>query len=260
MGEQAGRSVLKRFWWAGLVLLAAFLLWVPPLDRSMDAGLADRAERSLGSGITVEDERNDFAQMGTGDKKEGKPNNPQAYNYSYLDIRSVSMSIDEEYLYSKIRFWGTIPERPPEIGGDRIAGNGVKVNLVDEKGADQVIFLVDYTYLPVLGTPAISTYYFNGPTGIPEPEDKRFSRQDFDSKVSGGPGTDYLLGALPLGKIGIAKGQVLYFAVAAEAESSRYDHAAVDALGGSGKMPAVIRWDTRTNKFGKDDGFYSGAK
>lgn len=262
--QQPKKSFFRRFWWIGAIAavliigVGSYSYFFYVINVKMSDDFLNRTEKSLSSGITIEDEENDFASMGVKEIKEGgKPNNPAGYNYPYLDIKFVSAGIDKEYLYFKIQFRGTIPESPTVIDGDKIIGNGIKVNIVDENGEDMAILLLAYNFVPVLNFPLIGTYYLNGPTGIKEPEGKRFSDQDYDSKVSGGAGTDYLIGALPFKKIGLSQGQTIYFTVSAEAESEKYDHAAVDVLGGHGKMPAVIKWKSGTKEFEIDDDFYT---
>lgn len=87
------------------------------------------------------------------------------------------------------------------------------------------------------------------PTGIEWPEEDRFRSQRRDSKISGGSGYDYVMGAFPLAKLGLKKGATGYFSFGLEAGSHKYSHAAVDKLGGSGKNAATIKWVIGSNKY-----------
>jgi len=236
----------------GIFLYSYYVIYM-----GLPAEMQNLAEQAFIAGITIEDNENDFAQMGEkpGDSEE-KPNNPVAYPLAYADVKSVTLGADEEYLYCKMEFWGKIPNQPAEIGDDKISGTGIKVNITNSKGEDQEIWMLGFGYLPVLDLPTLNTYYFYGPTGIQEPEDKRFSGRGGDSKIAGGAGTDYVMGALPLAHTGMSLGQEIFFSVSVETASLKYDHATVDVLGGQGKMPALITWKLGTNIFQVENDFY----
>lgn len=222
----------------------------------MDAGFLQKAQTALSVGVTIADSDNDFADMGKKDNTKEKPNNPESYKFSFLDIKNVSFGMDEDYLYCKTQFSGTIPGRPPKVENDRIKNYGVKLNLVSQKGVDQIVLHFAYDFLTPFSSTFQSCFYSSEPTGIKEPEDAQFARRDEDCKVLGGAGTDYLLVALPIKKLNITFGQELFLAVSGEAESAVYDHASVDVLGGYWKMPAVITWKAGTQEFKVDNEFY----
>ncbi|MRS05693.1 hypothetical protein EG832_21125, partial [bacterium] len=209
--------------------LGIFLYIYYSLQKNMPESLQAKADQVLTTGITITDPENDFALMG--EKQAGsteKPNNPTAYPLPYADVRSVSLGVDENYLYCRVVFWGEIPERPAQFGDDTITSTGVKVNVTNSQGEDQEIWMLGFGYLPVIEIPTLNTYYFYSPTGIKEPEDKRFSGRGEDSKVTGGAGTDFLMGAFPLARTGLSLGQEIYIAISVESASRIYDHATVD--------------------------------
>jgi hypothetical protein len=252
-------KIIKRFWWIVpivIVLIIAIYAYFYEINNHINPEQLTKTELILKSGITIEDDKNDFASMGGAkDRPDVKPNNPIAYTYPYLDIKSVTAAIDKDNLYFKIQFYDTIPEKATQIKDDKIIDNGTKFNLVNEKGEDQLILVLNYNYLP-LSMNITGTYYFYGPTGIVDPEPQRFSERGSDSKIYGGPSSDYLIGILPLEKTGIVYGQVIYFTVSNESGSIKFDHASVDSLGGQGKQPALIKWNTGTNDFEVINNFY----
>lgn len=253
----------KKYWKAGLVIIAVtiisaagYVYYYYFINMPMGEDFRVQAEQALNSGITVEDPKNDFVTFGS-NKEEVMPtdtNNPSPYQLAYFDLKTLSVGVDEKYFYYKATFYDIIPESATTIGDDTISGNGCKVELTDAEGVNQALLSTDFNYL--LKASMIGTYYFTGPTGIEWPEDDRFARKDSDGKVFGGPGTDYLMGAFPLEKLGLKKGDTIHFTFSMEASSKKYTHAAVDVLRGSGKMPALIEWQSGTNQFNVNDDFY----
>lgn len=240
------------------LILGLYLVYYYLVFKSIPASLGSKAETLLSSGITIEDPQGDFAYMGQ--KPSGsteKPNNPVAYPLNQADVRSVTLAADDKNLYLKIRFWGVIPNRPDRIGEDTILNTGIKVNITDPSGEDQQIWFLSFGYLPVVNMPALNTYYFYDPTGIREPEDARFSGRGGDSKITGGAGTDSILGVFPLYRTGLKLGDPIHLSVSVESSSKLYDHATVDVLGGTEKMPALITWTLGTTDFRVQDDFYT---
>ncbi len=205
------------------------------------------AESAFRSGVTIEDEQNDFVMMGT-NKEEPNENNPSPYRLSYLDIKSLQLGADEKYLYYKVTFQEMIPQSGTKVGDDQILDPGMKLNLVDDQNQDYAILDLGYSYLP-LGLYNIGTYYYYGPTGVVWPEENRFLHQDYDSKIFGGPGYEYVMGAFPLKKLGLGIKQEVNLTLSIEARSKKYSHAAVDNLGGEDKMPGIITWKIGGKQF-----------
>jgi hypothetical protein len=268
MENTGEKSFFKRFWWIILIISILAILIIGgcaffyvrySIWMKMDPPLVSRAENALSAGIKINDGEDDFVIMGS-NKEVPNENNPSPYKLSSLDIKSLELGMDESHLYYKVSFFDTIPKTPTAVGKDMIRSIGCKLEIVDQNGKDQEILAVDYGYLPKINIPSLNTYYFYGSTGIEEPESARFAHQDHDSKVFGGGGTNYILGAFPLTKLKIQQGQEIHLAFSMEARSDSYTHAAVDVLGGHSKMPAVIRWDTKTNKYERNDDFYRTEK
>lgn len=253
---QPKKSIWKWFRWVllsiGIIIigLGFSLYFFYIIYMRMDSQMLQKAHEALSLGITIEDEQNDFVSVRDKNEKEGDNlNNLDGYKYPFLDLKSVSVGIDDRYLYWKVQFRGEIPNRPHKINGDKIVAQGVGISIVNKYGEEQVGLAMNCDFLPIVDIPTIGTYYFYGPTGIEEPEDKRFAHQGIDSKISGGGGTDYLIGALPLKKIDIISGQDVYFSVSVETGSAKDDHFAVDVLKGEKKDPAVIKWKSGTKVY-----------
>ncbi len=213
-----------------------------------------QAETALANGIIINDPAQDFPLMGQkGENVKEKPNNDNPYNLPFLDIKGVKAAKDGNYLYFKVIFFDKIPKRIVRLSGDRLLSDGMKVNIVNEKWEEQIDLGISYSFLPWNMNDA-NCFYSTEPTGIEWPENARFAKKNRDCKVY--VGDDYVIGALPIKDQPLLKESIIYFDVQHEAESKKYDHAAVDLLGGKGKMPAVIKWIPETNSFEEDNNFY----
>ncbi len=252
------RLRIKRYLKFLLIAIAIFLIGTGIyyyyryfIEMRMSQNLIERANAAMAQGITVMDDQNDEVSMGAKEpSSKEKPNNPETYKEPYLDIQSLSVGIDDEYFYYKITYYGTIPDLSPHIGNnDAIYANTSKLNIVNDEGEDQVIMYIEYSYLPMLRLPSINTYYSTDPTGIEWPENARFATENRDSKISGGHGTDYVMGAIPLENLHIKKGDTINFVLGNESASKKYDHASMDALGGTWKEGDTIVWKTDTDQY-----------
>lgn len=253
--RQIGKWILAGFGFV-LISLLSFQAYRYLVLMKLPADLQQKAELAFARGITILDESNDFAWMGTGGSG-GKPNNPTGYNLGFNDLKSITLGADDQYIYIKVMFWGTIPDLPPNINGDMIGSTVMKLNFTNEQGVDQAIWMLSFGYLPVVNLTTTNTYYFYGPTGIQEPEDKRFSGRGTDSQVIGGAGYDHLIGALPLKGINLNAGQTVNLCFSVETASDKYDHASVDVLGGHGKMPALITWKLGSDSYQINHDFFN---
>jgi hypothetical protein len=209
----------------------------------LSPALLGRADAAFAQGIAIQDAANDFVDVGG--KATGPDNAPTAsYPLSYVDIKTVQVGADVDWLYFKVIFQSTIPSWPESYQGDLMQGLLVRMSIREDPAQkqDSVILVVGTGWEPLIRLPASNTYFFWGPTGIEEPESQRYAHQDASSKLAGGAGTDYLMGALPMKKLGLALGQTIYFTVEQETKSARYTHASFDALLGEGKASAIIRW------------------
>lgn len=207
------------------------------------------ADKALASGITVLDSKDDFVMLGSNKEELNAEDNPSPYRLDMLDIKSVSLGADNQYLYFKETFYGVIPKKAPVINGDTIQDVGAKGNLRDKSGKEYGGIEVSFGWLPIIGFAADNTYYFYGPTGVEWPESARYTGQGNDSKVYGGVGTDYIMGRFPLARFGLKMGDTINIELPTESGSAKYSHAAVDVLQGKGKTPGLITWTLGTNAY-----------
>jgi len=243
---------------AGFLLFGGYMYYSRVAATHMGEDLAKKAEAALAKGIAISDAEQDFPLMGQkGEDVKEKPNNDNPYNYSFLDLKEAQAGADEDYLYFKLIFFDKIPKDAPQPNGDKILGDGTKVNIVDEKGVEQLDFHMGYDFIP-LGIISSNCFYSTEPTGIEWPEDARFAKTNRDCEVL--VGEDYILGALPIKNNPALKTKQVLFDAQHEAESQKFDHAAVDLLGGQGKMPAVVKWIAGTKDFEVDNDFYTNGK
>lgn len=227
-----------------IIILAALsiLYWYYYDYLKMDGKTLASANAALANGITVSDAKDDFVIMGSNKEEQNAKDNPSPYRLDYLDIKSVSLGADNNYIYYKMTFYNTIPKQAEKVNGDAIVAIAAKAEVVDNDGKEYGGFESSFGYVPVFGIPALNTYYFYGPTGIEWPESARYTGQGKDSKVYGGGGYDYIMGAFPYKKLGIKYGETINIRFPMEVGSRKYTHAAVDVLGGVGKSPALITW------------------
>lgn len=236
----------------GIALYGYYYVWM-----KMSSKMISNAETAFSNGISIDDSKGDFVMMGT-DKEEvmsTDKNNPSPYQVDYLDIKSGQFGADDDYLYFRIKFYAKIPKWPESVSGDRLLNIGDKLHIMTKDGVEQVVVHSDFGWEPVIKIPASNTSYDYCPTGIEWPESARMSCNGRDSKIAGGGGTDYIMGALPLKKLGLKAGETLYLSLDEESKSNKFTHAAVDMLAGTGKMAAVVAWEVGTNKFTLDNNF-----
>lgn len=239
-----------------LVCFAAYSYYARVLATHMSEKEIQQAGAMLAEGISVDDPAQDFPLMGQkGENVKEKPNNDSPYNLAFLDIKEMRAAKDKDYLYFKIIFFDKIPKTLVKLSGDRLLSDGVKVNIVNEKWEEQIDMGLSFDFLP-FGIRDGNCFFSSQPTGIEWPENARFAKTDRDCKIF--VGEDYIIGALPTQDLPILREPYIYFNVQHEAESRKYDHAAVDLLGGRGKMPAVIKWAPETDVFEVYNDFYPG--
>ena len=237
-----------------LLMFAAYQYYSKVLATQMNYTQQQEAEKVLAQGISINDPAQDFPLMGQkGENVKEKPNNDNPYNLPFLDIKEVRAAKDSEYLYFQIIFFDKIPRHLVKLSGDKIISDGIKVNIVNDKGVEQLDLGIAYGYRFLNDA---NCFYSTEPTGIEWPENARFAKENRDCKVF--VGADYVIGALPTKDNALLREPTIYFNVQHEAESRKFDHAAVDLLGGKGKMPAVIKWTPETNEFEIYNDFYPG--
>lgn len=223
----------------------------------MSPNLVKRAEAALANGPTIYDPQNDFLSKELLGKEMDLD---EPYRFSYIDIKSLTVGMDDEYFYYKVNLWGDIPEKPDKVNNDYIVGSGPQLSLMNKKGEIQTSMAAEFGWMPKLRFFVMNTWYTTDPTGIVWPESARMKYQKFDSKVYGGKGTDYIMGAFPLSKLNFSIGPTAYLALPVESKSDQHTHAAVDHLGGSGKLEAFITWQVGTKNYSVNDNFdYQGS-
>lgn len=231
----------------GGYLYCRYFIWM-----KMRPDLEKRAEAALANGPTIGDPQNDFLSK---DLLGKEMDLDEPYRFPYLDIKSLTVGMDNDYFYYKVTLWGKIPQWPDKVNGDYVIGAGPQLSLLNKKGEAQATLAAEFGWLPKLHLPVMNSWYTTDPTGIVWPESDRMKYQKFDSKVSGGPGTDYIIGAFPLAKLNFNIGDTAYFSLPVESGSEQHTHAAVDHLGGSGKSEAFIAWQVGTKEYNVNDNF-----
>ncbi|MFA6082171.1 MAG: hypothetical protein WC773_02000 [Patescibacteria group bacterium] len=227
-----------------IFLYCYYYIWM-----KMSTTMVTNAENALANGISINDERDDFVIMSSNKEELNAEDNPSPYRLDYFDIKSVSVGADDQYLYIKTTFFGTIPKTSQKVNGDNIVAIAAKAEITDDQGKEYLGMAADFGYVAIIGIPALNTYYSYGATGIEWPENARYTHQDRDSKVYGGGGTDYIMGAYPLNKMGLEMGQTINIRFPMEVRSHKFTHAAVDVLAGSGKSPGIVTWKLGSNQY-----------
>jgi hypothetical protein len=212
----------------------------------MSPDLEKRAEAALANGPTINDPQNDFLPK---DLLGKEMDLEEPYRFPYFDIKSLTVGMDKDYFYYKVTLWGKIPLWPDSVNGDYTVGVGPQLSLLNKKGETQATLAAEFGWMPKLHFFVMNSWYTTDPTGIVWPESARMKYQKFDSKVSGGAGTDYIMGAFPLDKLNFDIGDIAYFSFPVESKSEQHTHAAVDHLGGSGKLEAFISWKVGTKEY-----------
>lgn len=236
-----------------IIGLAGCLYWRYFIWIKMSPALVNKANAALASGITITDPQNDFLSkelLG----KEMELDEP--YRFPYLDIKSLTVGKDDEYFYYKVVLWGNIPAKPDAIDGSYITSVGPQLSLLNKKGETQTTLAAEFGWIPKIHRFVLNTWYATDPTGVVWPENARMKYQKRNSKVYGGRGTDYIMGAFPLNQLNFTLGDTVYFSFPMESGSDKYSHASVDHLGGKGKMEALVTWKVGTQEYrvGEFDG------
>lgn len=260
---QSKKSIWRWFRWVllGIIVIIVglsgylycrYFIWI-----KMSPDLIKQAETALANGPTINDPQNDFLSKELLGKEMDLD---EPYRFPYSDIKSLTLGMDDQYFYYKVNLWGNIPKKPGNINGDYSQSAGPQLSLMDEKGVIQTTLAAEFGWLPKLHIFSMNTWYSTDPTGVVWPEGERMKYQKFDSKVYGGAGTDYIMGAFPLDKLNFNIGKTAYLALPVESGSEQHTHASVDHLGGSGKLEAFITWQVGTKNYTVDDDFdYQGS-
>lgn len=211
-----------------------------------------KANTALIKGITIADELNDFVPM-TGRKL----NNSNPYDLPYLDLKSISMGADKDYLYVKYESAGNFPKGKVKYKGDTILSRIHKLNIrtVDNENnvstemietADIVSFYL-FDFIPNMGHRFVN---IKNQEDYDKYENAKLETYNL-GMLEGGSGYNYLIAAYPLKDMGISFGDEIEFQLMTETESKKFDHASVDVLLGEGldKNPATIRYIIGSNQY-----------
>lgn len=231
----------------GGYLYYRYFIWI-----KTSPDLVQKANIALASGPTISDPQNDFLSKTLLGKEMdlGEP-----YRFPYADIKSLNVGMDDQYFYYKVTFWGKIPKKPGNVNGDYSMAVGPRLFLMNEKGEIQTTMAAEFGWMPKFHIFSLNTWYLTDPTGVAWPEGARMKYEKFDSKVYGGIGTDYIMGAFPLDKLNFIIGPEAYIAFTMESNSDQHSHASVDHLGGSGKLEAFITWKVGTKEYNINNDF-----
>jgi hypothetical protein len=268
------RPTRKKFPWlivigaaAAVAGVVAVLLLTKKKDANKDAtdckadsgaGIADsdkalvaRAENMLATrGVTIADGRDDWIWTGFPD------DNPNPYPVPFADLAGITFAVDADYLYVRIQANGTYPASEadrPWYGQDQITKLNINIALdtdnnemtgsPGDKGAE-VLLGAGMMMTPACGWMDVYEFWF-GPTGIEQPEDKRWLHANNRSLIAaawGGRGTDHRVIVFPAGILGVYPGQTIGVSAWDECASLRYPntHATLDPLGPVGIGSRVV--------------------
>lgn len=125
----------------GIYFYYRYFIWM-----KMDALLISKAESALSSGITIEDDKDDFlTKADLGKEMDAE----KSYGAPYVDIKALFLGADDDYPYVKIALWGKIPKKPGSIDGITLTSVGPQTDIMNEKGEVQSILATEYGWMPV---------------------------------------------------------------------------------------------------------------
>lgn len=257
--RRTGKSFFRRFWWIftaiALVLIGfgGYNYWRLVYNVAFHGDELQKAETALKSGITINDNKNDFVMLGSNKEELNAEDNPSPYRLEEVDIKDLRVGADKDYFYYKVGFYKASTKNPPVVNGDTVESVGTVMDVFDTSGKTTAVIHGGFGWWPVLNVPVVDTFYSTGPTGIVWPESARFTTENRDSKVYGGPGKDYILARFPMKSLGLKYGDTMIFDIGMEVSSAEFTHAAVDILQGSGKTPGLITWKIGSSSYTIDN-------
>jgi hypothetical protein len=200
------------------------------------------ANLAIANGIKIEDTQYDWYKFPVGSiQPDGRPDNPEPYPLPWTDFRSVSVGVDQNYIYFKFQFWGEFPLGAVSYNGDLINSTGAKItnftftnnegkkDSADLGAGPWYVTMENNTWVPAenvrLGQGAMIS-----PTGRDEHMETIFKINTGAGMIAGGPGYDYILSAFPLSLFNLKLGDEVTFDSSTETGSKIYHHEAVDIL------------------------------
>ena len=194
----------------------------------------ESAEKVLAEGTKIIDATNDWIST------KNPADNPSYYPINFADLKEIDIGIDDKYLYVKGIYNGVWPNKTeewPSVEGNNIIGvnYGFNINTDNNRGtgspADGGAEIFAGVGLKKEATHLVYCNYKKDPTGIEDPEEKRFLTTSNNNLWFAGPGYDYVISVYPLKNLSLTKGQKVTINIWAEANSEKYEHASFDILG-----------------------------
>lgn len=133
-----------------------WVIWI-----KMSPDLVSKANAALAKGITIEDPQNDFLNK---DLLGKEMDLEKSYTLPYMDIKSLSVGMDDKYFYYKTSVWGTIPKKPGQVNGDYIVGCGPQLSLLNDKRETQATLAAEYGWQPIVHIYSVNTWYATCPS------------------------------------------------------------------------------------------------
>lgn len=212
----------------------------PPVNEleTLNAQKLTRAEKAFSTGTKIIDKKGDWFSTGN------PQDNPSFYPIGFVDIKEIDIGIDENSLYVRGIFNSKWPENDgdwPSFNGDQVlddsfsvaidSDNNPKTGCRADGGTEMSLDIGGRMNMKEGNPPGTYNQYKTHPTGIEDPEEKRYKDFNiFNERIIGGPGYDYFINIYPLSELSLTKGQVVSLKIKAEASSKKYHHAAVDDM------------------------------
>jgi hypothetical protein len=220
------------------------------------------ANLALSKGITIDDPQNDWYKFPPGSMQpDNRPDNSNPYPLGWTDYRSLSVGVDEKYIYFKMQFWDIFPLNALIYDGDLIHSTTAKITNFTFKNSQGKIDNADFTAGPWYASfenkdkPAerasIGANAMISPKGLDKEMDTLFNTNTSESMIIGGPGYDYLICAFPLSLLNIKLGDEVLFDSAIETSSTKFHHESMDLLLGepNSKFGSQIRYILGRDKY-----------
>jgi hypothetical protein len=231
------------------------------------------AEAALAAGVTITDPQHDWAPINEGTQPDGRSDNGHPYPLDFTDVKTATFGADSQYLYLKVEFYGVIPKDVVHwhnelLNKDDIIfsfscnlglGNFQNRNTGKPDGGLMQLGLGyiegniwNYLKDPVFySTPVVAISNFATNTGTKDEHNEDiYAVSNGKGLVSGGAGTNYLIGAFPLSNFGLQLGDFIEFNLSVETGSLLFHHESIDIILDSGfKEGETIRYKLGDNTY-----------
>ena len=158
-----------------------------------------------------------------------------------MDIKSLGFGADEQYLYIKVEFYGSIPKKKQTISGNTVDDMGAALGIDTDKNASTGWAQANGGYEALIGFNEVFSenrsqrymfYNYLGPEHWTDETEGFGDLVDLDLN-HGGEGESYMITRLSLEMLGISKGDSINVFMWAEAESNQFHHFAFDEFSSS---------------------------